>query len=208
MVFDQTKLNTFEKPELINLIMQLENEKEELKSGELNNIIERVTKLERSQYLYEQYGRRESIEISGIPDNIEQKNLEDEVIKVFKEAKVEVHGRELRSDDISACHRIGKRGATIVRFVNRKFAYQGLYNGKNLKGSKLYENNIYINNSFCREFARYGFFIRRLKRDGLVVAVKVSKGVYQIKTDASQEFVEISHISDFSKYGLDVNSFM
>ena len=32
----------------------------------------------------EQYNRRNNIEITGIPDNIEDKNLKHSVIKVFK----------------------------------------------------------------------------------------------------------------------------
>ena len=35
---------------------------------------------ERNQYILNQYGRRDTIEITGIPEGIEQKNLEQEVI--------------------------------------------------------------------------------------------------------------------------------
>ena len=72
--------------------------------------------------------------------------------------------------DIQATHRVGKKGVTIVKFVNLKFAYEGLRCGKNLKDSKLYGNSggIYINNSF---------------------SIKVG-----------EKFNEISHKSDFLKY--------
>ena len=55
------------------------------------------------------YGRRSSIEISGIPPEVEQKDLQNHVIKIFREAKVEVHGKYLDHLDIEACHRIGKK---------------------------------------------------------------------------------------------------
>ena len=46
-------------------------------------------------------------------------------------------GIEVKSYDIEACHRIGKSRnsskKTIVRFSNRKFAKQALYNMKKLK---------------------------------------------------------------------------
>ena len=94
--------------------MELQREKNVLprQQESQSELADRVNELERSQYMYEQYGRRESVEITGIPANIIQENHFDN----------------------SVCHRIGKK-VTIVRFVNRKFAYAGLSNGKNLKRS-------------------------------------------------------------------------
>ena len=209
-LFDQTTLESFKKVDLINIIMALQQEKNTLKSQQASTVtlMERVTKLERSQFLYEQYGRRESVEISGIPEHIEQKHLEKEVIKIYNEAKVDFHGRQVKAEDISACHRIGKRGLTIVRFVNRKFAYEGLRNGKNLKDSKLYDNPIFINNSFCREFSKYGYIIRQLKKTGLIEGYRIINGIYHIKSVGQEKFVEVSHVSDFEKYGLDVSHFV
>ena len=78
---------------------------------------------------------------------------------------------------------------------------------KKLKGTKLYGNiPIYMNNSFCREFNRYGYLIRKLKRSSLIAGFKVRSGVYQIKLEENGEFVEISHHSDFRKYNLDVEN--
>ena len=123
--FDTEKLQSFKKNELIEIIKELNKEKQHLKAQLLDNrsdIEGRITELERSHYLYLQYGRRESVEITGIPDTVEQKDLEEEVIKVYDAANVKVHGRSLMPEDISACHRVGMKGKTIVRFVNRKFA--------------------------------------------------------------------------------------
>ena len=102
-----------------------------------SELADRVTELERSRHLYEQYGRRESIEITGISADITQEDFENEVIKIYDEAKVEVHCRQISHFDISTCHRIGKKSVGIVPFVNRKFAYAGLSKGKNLKETKL-----------------------------------------------------------------------
>ena len=207
-VFEEDKLNSFKKNQLVNLVLQLQKETIALKQQKETDLEKRVIALERSQYLYEQYGRRESVEISGIPSNIEQKDLENEVIQVFNEAKVRVHGRPLDPMDITACHRIGKKNVTIVRFVNRKFAYAGLTSGKNLKGTRLYgENNpIYINNSFCKEFSRYGYLIRKLQKLSLIAGYKVKNGVFFIKQNGTDNFKEVSHISDFEKYNLDIEA--
>ena len=69
----------------------------------------------------EQYSRRESIIISGIPNCVQQGELEDVAIQIFQELDIRVgHG------DICAIHRLGKPNRryptrVIVRFVNRKF---------------------------------------------------------------------------------------
>ena len=69
----------------------------------------------------EQYSRRESIVISGIPNCVQQGELEDVAIQIFQELDISV-----QHDDISAIHRLGKPNRryptrVIIRFVNRKF---------------------------------------------------------------------------------------
>ena len=202
--FNADVLEKFKKNELIDLVLQLQTEKDALKEEKesLQKITSRVVELERSQYLYEQYARRESIEISGIPTSVKTDDLEDAVIEVYNQANVKVFGREVTKEDISACHRIGKKKeVTIVRFVNRKWAFQGLISGKNLKGKS--ENPVYINNSFCPEFAKYGYYIRRLKSQ--LAGYRVRNGVYQIQLQRDGDYMEISHTSDFAKYGLNID---
>ena len=209
--YDAAQLNKFKKDELIELIFQLQKEKNiiKLESEAMKSITDRVTELERSHYLYMQYGRRESVEITGIPDEIEQNNLEDEVLNIYTEAKVEIFGRRLEKSDIAACHRVGKKGVTVVRFVNRKFANEGLYCGKNLKNTRIYGNSpVYINNSFCREFKKYGYIIRKLKNNKQIDSYKIKHGVYNIKKDPYGPLVEIAHLNDFEKCGIDVQAFL
>ena len=52
---------------------------------ETNN---RLEKLEREQYKSLQYSRRDTIEISGIPQPIRQNEFEKEVIKIYEAADV------------------------------------------------------------------------------------------------------------------------
>ena len=123
-LFDADKLNSFKKLELINIILELQKEKGIIRSevSNLSSIEKRVIELERSHALYLQYNRTNSVEITGIPEDVEQKDLECQVIKIYDEAEVDVHGRSLNLFDIEACHRIGKKNVVIVRFVNLKFA--------------------------------------------------------------------------------------
>ena len=145
VTFEANVLKDLNKNELVELVMSLKSENDSLKSNQ-KKVDDRITKLERSHYLYLQYGRRDTIEITGIPSQIETTKLEDEVIKIYNEAQAKVHEEPLSNMDIQAAHRIGKKGVTIVKFVNRKFALlEGLRCGKNLKGSKLYGyTGIYI----------------------------------------------------------------
>ena len=78
-----------------------------------------------------------------------------------------------------------------------------MVNSLKLEGTSIYNNKpIYINNSFCKEYSRYGYYCRRLKNSSLIEGYKVKNGVFQIKPLGSEEFVEISHVSDFLKYNL------
>ena len=92
----------------------------------------KVISLKINQNKFEQYGRRSNIEVSGIPDSVKDNCLEKKIISVFTSVGIDV-----KSYDIKGCHRIGKSQnsskKTIVRFSNRKFAKQALYNMKKLK---------------------------------------------------------------------------
>ena len=207
-LFDADKLNSFKKLELINIILELQKEKDVIRSevSNLSSIEKRVIELERSHALYLQYNRRNSVEITGIPEDVEQKDLECQVIKIYDEAEVGVHGRSLNLFDIEACHRIGKKNVVIVRFVNRKFAREGLYKGRDLKGKNIYGNGpVYINDSFCEPFNYIGYSIRKLKKRSLIEGYKIKNGVYHVKKEANDNFIEISHTSDFIKYNIDTS---
>ena len=69
--------------------------------------------------IWKQYRRRNNLETTGIPDDVNDKNLEEKVIQVLSEIQFIVS-----SSDIQPCHLIGKsrnssEKKTIVRFINR-----------------------------------------------------------------------------------------
>ena len=112
-LFDEKQLHSYKKDQLVELVMQLQKEKVDLQQQSECPLEKRVIAIERSQFLYEQYGRRESIEISGIPKDVQTKDLETEVIRIYNEAKVLVHEKPLEPLDIASCHRIGKKGQQL-----------------------------------------------------------------------------------------------
>ena len=80
--------------------LQVENQRLRMK---VNNLENKVMSLEMNGNHLEQYGRRNNLEITGIPDDISDENLEEKVIQVLSEIQVNVS-----SSDVEACHRIGK----------------------------------------------------------------------------------------------------
>ena len=76
----------------------------------------RLYHLERAHNMNLQYGRRDTVEITGIPVDLPDKVLEDEVIEIFKEAKVFVALRVIlakRSEVFKVLY--------IVSIFSRKF---------------------------------------------------------------------------------------
>ena len=151
----------------------------------------------------QQYLRRDSLEISGIPTNINDLQIEDEVIEIFREAKVTVNRQPIKSQDIQAAHTIGKKGNVIVKVVNRKFVRTALISGKNLKGSKKYgeDTQIYLNDSFIPEFSYFNYLIRMAFKDKTIHKFKVRNGVNLVQKYEGGEFVEIGHANDLINIG-------
>ena len=133
-----TDLMTKTKSQLVDILMQVHQENMALKTVQsfMDSTLIRLEYLERIQNISLQYERRNTVEISGIPQDIATNKLEDEVIRIYNEAEVNLEGKPLEKLDIQACHRKGKKGITICKFVNRKYAYEGLFNGKKLKNKK------------------------------------------------------------------------
>jgi hypothetical protein len=197
---ERNNLVNLEKEQLVEIILKLKVDlsKQHDDFMKLTNL--RLYNLERSQYMYEQYGRRECLEITGIPETITDTMLEDEVIEIMKEARVEVDDRPLNKMDITAVHRLADKKTTIVRVVNRKFVKKALINGKNLKNCKRYghgdNSKIYLNDSFCPEFRFLNFVIRKALRENNIYKYKIRNGVTSVQKDEYSLFVQIGHVND------------
>ncbi|XP_057291154.1 uncharacterized protein LOC130613821 [Hydractinia symbiolongicarpus] len=78
-----------------------------------------MLELEKDVINLQQYVRRNNVEICGIPNSIDQDELQDKVIEIAKAI-----GVEFSESDVEACHRLYAREnetkKTIVRFVNKK----------------------------------------------------------------------------------------
>ena len=205
-----TKLNdddlmNMEKSVLVEMIEELKYDLSKANEDFMRITNLRLYLLERNQNMALQYNRRESFEISGIPQEIHQDKLEDEVLEIVKEAKVQVNRQPLKKSDIVACHRVGKKGNVVCRVINRKYAREAIINSKNLKGTKRYNGNaIYINSSFCPEFKFINYVCRTLARNKAIFRYKVRNGINLIQKDEGGKFKEIGHVNDITNLGLTV----
>ena len=107
--------------------------------------------LEREVARLDQYGRRENVELIGIPESIGHRDLEATVIRILRKIGLD----HIQHYNIAACHRLrskdrfGNRN-TIVRFVNRKDSISCLKSRKKLQLCReLGFNNIYITENLC-----------------------------------------------------------
>ena len=73
-----------------------------------SNLEQKLIEFETSTNKLEQYGRRNNIIISGIPESVNTEDLEESVTEILSDIDVNV-----TTNDIEACHRVGKRDNKI-----------------------------------------------------------------------------------------------
>lgn len=198
-------LQQMDKGKLISMIHELREEVSSITADfqKVTNL--RLYQLERAQNMNFQYGRRDTVEITGIPDSVLDNALEDEVIEIFKDAKIQVNRQPLKKQDIQAVHRKANKKTTIVKVVNRKFAREALYCSKNLKDNKRYDGiKLYINDSFCPEFGFLNYAVRKAKKDGAIFKWKVRNGVTSVQIKEGDAWSEIGHELDLTNLKIPV----
>ena len=151
--------------------LQEENERLHDKCQQLEN---RVALIESSHDALEQYGRRNNLVISGIPDSVQDSDLESTVTSILSDIDVNVESREVED-----CHRIGKSNngskKTIIRFINRKHCKKALLNRKQLEKTDLTKHQfvsgtrIFINENLIVKNEHLAFNCRQLKKKELYI---------------------------------------
>ena len=117
------------------------------------NLQKCIESLEKELTSFQQYNRRENIEISGIPESIPQNELEKIIIDVLK--RIGVWG--LESYEVVACRRLRRKMSNertqrvIIRFTNRKRAIECLQGRRYLRDTIHEFPNIYIHESLCHQ---------------------------------------------------------
>ena len=195
------------KENLTNLRKEINEIKEEQKELRLlkekysppDNLTTRMIAIEKRIAEQEQYSRRETVELVGLPDNTNDGELEDAVIKTFEEAGVKVTKRSFH-----AIHRLRNKKVVIAKLVNRRDALALLRNKEKLRElspdgkRKLKTNKVYVNESLCPSYKRiHGKCNALLKKKYITSFYTVNRKI-KIKCEANNDNVTsvVNHEED------------
>ena len=117
--------------------------------AQVKSLAMKVYNLEKDLAHFQQYGRRENVEITGIPENITNDHLLNYILLLFEKIGM----CNLTEKSFHGWHRLKKKNRNkpanvIVRFVNRQDAYDALERRKLLKGIPGHKNIYIIENLF------------------------------------------------------------
>ena len=190
---------------MLNRIISLEDNNKKLNNEikEMQNYIDEINDgmyyIERDIIKNAQYTRRESLIISGIPDNVPQRNLEPTALKIIQALGL----KNISSYEVVACHRLADNNdgrypqKTIIRFTNRKAVNFCL---KNRKNHHLVKEATKLNVRFYENLCEKNDFIyrecKRLKISNQIDDSSVSNGFVKITKDEGDKTLKIHHPDD------------
>jgi len=167
---------------------------EEEKEAEQTSYVEE----ERANNLQLQQQHAFKLVIDGLPQNVEDKQLLDEVVKLFKAMKATVNPMQ-----IEAVFRVGHRGTVVVKFFNPLMVPVVLRKGSSLRDLDLYEGSrINIAPSLCREYNNIKSYLRKAKKEGRIHRYRVWSGTNQVMVNQDDDFVDITHRNDLIELGI------
>ena len=146
----------------------------------------------------EQYSRRESLVISGIPEYISQADLEPTVLEILRNIGVQ----NLASYHISACHRLAKNyndpypARTVVKFINRKVTEFCIENRNRLKELKPLNMNLRFFHSMCYANEQILKECNYLHKFGQIESHYIRNGFIKIIKNNGSRPKKINHICE------------
>ena len=193
-IFDQVR-------QLNQKFSQLEAENKVVKQANWL-LSKRLVDMESKCWVNAQYSRRECLEMAGIPDSVQNDELEDKVLTIFKKI-----GREVCPRDIEASYCLKKdNDRLIVKFSRRKDCEQIISVKKDLKHLKLQKvglqgnRTIFINTSLCHYYRMLWSKCKELHDLGKISNFYISSGTIKVKITENRNPISITHTEDFVKY--------
>ena len=165
MSLSEATLKKLSKDEVINLLLDYQNKFETTLTRmntdllglrqDLSDLKKNYIKLESELSVARQVNNKlkehiVSLEITGIPDKTDQKDLENTALNLFRKLDVEID-----SSNIEDCHWLPSKWPkrAIIKFSKRKEANRIRHCKKNLKGMDLtslgISSPVFINDSLC-----------------------------------------------------------
>ena len=182
--------------------------------NEIDHLHDRVYDMEVGLIDQQQRSRRNNLEITGIPNDVLDTNLEKTVINLFNRNLED--DDELDEKEIDAIHRLpakeGKVKPVVMRLVSRKRRDQLLKSGRELTnmnlsflGIKADDDKIYVNEHFSPDIKTFSYFCRKLRREHKIFKFNTENGQIKIKLKENDKWwKKIKHEQDlvniFPKY--------
>ena len=159
-----------------------------------SNLEKRIATLEKLQVKTEQHSWRNNVEISGIPNDVLDNDLEEKVIEICKDSDI-----VMTSNDIEGSHYLplGRKSASenkwvIVKFANRKHSELMLRLKKNISS----KSKVYINNSLCPYYRFLRGKYKKLQRKSKVDQVFCLEAVVTIRVTENGLLMKFFHEQD------------
>ena len=162
----------------------------------------KVVSLETKLNHLDQYGRRNNLVLSGIPNTVEDKDLESTVSSILSDIDVPIGPH-----NVEACHRIGlsaknKSKKTMIRLVNRRYAKKALINRKNIDSIDNAKYNfdsrtkIFINENLSPANESIAYNCRKLRRAKLIDSSYFRNGIICIKNTVNSKTEKIHYMKE------------
>ena len=159
----------------------------------------RIVDLEQSSLDNSQYLRREMIEISPVPLEVSNDELEGLVCKALS-----LTGNKVSPDDLEACHHLKKKENVIIQFRSRKLKYKIINNRKIMKNKSKelnelkFSNNLYISESMCA--GNHGLFFKcqKLKKARKIFNTWFFNNAINVQLIQNGEIDKVFHTEDLA----------
>ena len=160
-----------------------------------------IVTLERQCWSNAQYSKRETLEISGIPENIDDGELEGKVLTVLSKLDVNIDPA-----NVEACHWLksnNKGKKAILKLSRRKDSDEIRRVRSKLKTTDLkpigITTPVYINDSLCFYYKKLWSKCKKLWTNKFIFGYWVSNGSIKIRISERSPVKVISHIVDLEK---------
>ena len=161
---------------------------------------QQIFPLERQCWTNCQYFRRECLELSSLPESMQNSELEDTALQLLKKLDVEID-----SSNIEDCHWLPSKGPkrVVVKFFKRKDTNRIRKVKKNLKGMDLssigIRSSVYINDSLGKYYNMVWRKCRKLCVNKFIHSFWVSNGFIRLKLSHNERSYIITHINNFEE---------
>ena len=164
-----------------------------------NKLKEHIVSLERQSWSNSQYSRQECLEITGIPDKTDQKDLGNTALNIFRKLDVEID-----SSNIEDCHWYPNKGPkrAIIKFSKWKDANRTRHCKKNFKGMDFtslgISSPVFVNDSVCQYYKMLWRKCKKLLTNKFIDSFWLSNGSIRLRVENKDRpcACVITHISD------------